>query len=211
MKLHFIDEPELEFGGAGRHIDIRHGLTEHGPLDRGLTSALQCVRVGVVGTAPDVERLRVWIDRCRGGVDPKKSKRTTLFVGFPGFGASGNFCDFVVDDRLVDTISGSDLRAIGEADEAKFQTASIQRFYQGAADLIEKANAHVVLCLLPETFVRRIDAPAALEKGPPSRGAQQGAEGRLARRLQGRGDPTRPPRPSCPPGHLRRWRPPLYP
>ena len=38
MKLHFIDEPELEFGGGGRHIDIRHGLAEHGPLDRGLAS-----------------------------------------------------------------------------------------------------------------------------------------------------------------------------
>ena len=86
MKLHFIDEPELEFGDAGRHIDIRHGLTEHGPLDRGLPSAPQCVRVGVVGAAQDVERLRTWIDHCRSGVDAKKSKRTTLFVGFPGFG-----------------------------------------------------------------------------------------------------------------------------
>jgi hypothetical protein len=157
MKLHYIDEPELEFGGAGRHIDIRHGLTEHGPLDSGLASAPQVIRVGVVGAAQDAEQLRAWIDRCRSGVDAKKSKRTTLFVGFPGFGASSTLCDFVVDDRLVDTISGSDLRSIGEADDLKFQVGSIERFRQGAADLIEKANAHVVLCLLPETFVRRID------------------------------------------------------
>ncbi len=61
MKLHFIDEPELEFGDAGRHIDIRHGLTEHGPLDRGLASAPQSIRVGVVGAAQDVELLRAWI------------------------------------------------------------------------------------------------------------------------------------------------------
>ncbi len=169
MKLYFIDEPELEFGGAGRHIDIRHGLTEHGPLDCGLLSAPQNVRVGVVGAAQDVERLRAWIDRCRGGIDPKKSERTTLFVGFPGFGGSGTLCNFVVDDRLVDTISGSDLRDIGEADETRFQTASIQRFYHGAADLIEKANAHVVLCLLPEAFVRRIDVPTTPDKGPRSR------------------------------------------
>jgi hypothetical protein len=169
MKLHFIDEPELEFGGAGRHIDIRHGLTEHGPLDRGLASAPQTVRVGVVGAAQDVERVRAWIDRCRAGVDPKKSKRTTLFVAFPGFGESTTLCDFVVDDRLVDIVSGNDLRDIGEADESRFETASMQRFYQGAADLIEKANAHVVLCLLPETFVRRIDVPATPEKGPRSR------------------------------------------
>lgn len=169
MKLHFIDEPELEFGDTGRHIDIRHGLTEHGPLDRGLASAPETIRVGVVGVAQDVEQLRVWIDRCRSGVDAKKSKRTTLFVGFPGFGASSTLCEFVVDDRLVDTISGNDHRSIGEADDVKFQVASIERFRQGAADLIEKANAHVVLCLLPETFVRRIDVPSAPEGGPRSR------------------------------------------
>ncbi len=31
-KLHLIDEPELEFG-TGKHIDIRYGLRNHGPLD----------------------------------------------------------------------------------------------------------------------------------------------------------------------------------
>lgn len=169
MKLHFIDEPELEFGSAGRHIDIRHGLTEHGPMDGGLASAPQSIRVGVVGAAQDVERLQAWIERCRSGVDAKKSKRTTLFVGFPGFGASGMLCDFVVDDRLVDVISGSDLRDIGEADDTRFLAASIERFRQGAADLIEKANANVVACLLPEVFVRRIDVPTTPDKGPRSR------------------------------------------
>lgn len=169
MKLHFIDEPELEFAGAGRHIDIRHGLTEHGPLDRGLASAPQAVRVGVVGAAQDVERLRAWIDRCRAGVAAKQSKRTTLFVPFPGFGNNGTLSEFAVDDRLVDSISGADLRNIIDSDDVRFHTASSDRFRQGAADLIEKANAHVVLCLLPEEFVRRIDVPATPETGPRSR------------------------------------------
>ncbi|MEX2168628.1 MAG: hypothetical protein WD851_04930 [Pirellulales bacterium] len=169
MKLHFIDEPELEFAGAGRHIDIRHGLTEHGPLDRGLPSAPQAVRAGVVGAAKDVERLRAWIDHCRSGVDAKSSKRTTLFVGFPGFGGSETLCDFIVDDRLIDVISSADIRDIGEAAIDEFYTASIKRYREGAADLIEKANANVVLCLLPEEFVRRIDVPATPETGPRSR------------------------------------------
>lgn len=169
MKLHFIDEPELEFAGGGRHIDIRHGLTEHGPLDRGVSTAPQTVRVGVVGAAKDVERLRVWFDRCRLGIEAKQSKRTTLFVAFPGFGDSGTLCDFVIDDRLIDTISAGDVRDIGEADDAKFNTASTERYRQGAADLMEKSNANVVLCLLPEEFVRRIDIPVTPEKGPRSR------------------------------------------
>jgi len=28
-----IAEPELEFGGGGRHLDIRFGLMDHGPFD----------------------------------------------------------------------------------------------------------------------------------------------------------------------------------
>jgi hypothetical protein len=169
VKLHHIDEPELEFAGAGRHIDIRHGLTEHGPLDRGLPSAPQIVRVGVVGIAKDVELLRTWFDHCRAGIDAKRSKRTTLFVGFPGFGGNGTFCDFIVDDRLTDKISGTDHRNISDAGEEGFIDASIDRYRQGAADLIEKANANVVLCLLPEEFVRRIDVPTTPDAGPRSR------------------------------------------
>lgn len=169
MRLHFIDEPELEFAGAGRHIDIRHGLTEHGPLDAGLQSAPQLVRLGVVGVAKDIEGIRAWVDRCRSGIDAKKSKRTTLFVGFPGFGANGSICDFVIDDRLVDQISGADVRDLQDADDKSFLQKSIDRYRQGAADLIEKANAQVVLCLLPEEFVRRIDVPSEPESGPRSR------------------------------------------
>jgi len=169
MKLHFIDEPEMEFGGAGRHIDIRHGLAEHGPLDRGLPSAPQSVRLGVVGIAKDVERLRAWVDHCRTGVEAKKSKRNTLFVRFPGFGADSTLCDFIVDDRLVDQISNSDLRDLTGGDDVKFFDKSLDRYRQGAADLIEKASASVVLCLLPEEVVRRIDVPTKPETGPRSR------------------------------------------
>ena len=75
----------------------------------------------------------------------------------------------MVDDRLVDVISGSDLRDIGGADDADFLAASTERFRQGAADLIEKANAAVVACLLPDSFVRRIDVPATPDIGPRSR------------------------------------------
>ena len=32
MNLTFLEEPELEFG-AGRHIDIRFGIMNYGPLD----------------------------------------------------------------------------------------------------------------------------------------------------------------------------------
>jgi len=166
----------LEFAGGGRHIDIRHGLAEHGPLDRGLISAPKAIRVGVVGSAKDVERFREWVARCRHGVEAKASRLATLFVAFPGFGDAGPFCDFLVDDRLVDVISGTDLERIGGTSEAAFGSAAAERFREGAADLIEKANAEVVVCLLPEPFVRRIDVPRGPESRPRSRRHRHGHE-----------------------------------
>jgi len=169
MKPLFIEEPELEFGGGARHIDTRHGLIEHGALDRGLESAPKTVRIGVVGAASDVETFREWLDACRGGVEAKESHRTTLFVGFPGFGDGKPFCDFVVDERLVDAIPVSELTQIAEIpDEKTFFEASSKRFLEGGADLIEKANAAVILTLLPESFVRRIDIPDGQQSGPRS-------------------------------------------
>jgi hypothetical protein len=35
MKPDLLEEPELEFGGLRRHVDIRQGLTLFGPLDSG--------------------------------------------------------------------------------------------------------------------------------------------------------------------------------
>jgi hypothetical protein len=169
MKTLFIDEPELEFGTGARHIDTRHGLIEHGALDRGLGSAPKEVRVGVVGAAADIEMLRQWIEACRAGIGAKDSHRTTLFVEFPGFGDGKPFCDFVVDDRLVDTITTSELsRVAAIPDEDKFYEASSHLFLEGGTNLVENANAAVVLALLPEPFVRRIDVPEE-QLGPRSR------------------------------------------
>ena len=49
MNITFLDEPPLEFGGSGRHIDIRFGIMEHGPLDRTRGTAPRRIRVGLVG------------------------------------------------------------------------------------------------------------------------------------------------------------------
>jgi hypothetical protein len=168
MRGIFIDEPELEFGSAGRHIDIRHGLIEHGPLDRGTGQAPQNVRVGVIGAAADIERFDEWLDGCRNGVEAKASQRRTLFVEFPGFGEGRPLCDFLRGERLSDVIAPRDVDAIATLARNDFSLQVTERFSQGASHLIDNANADVVVCLLPEVFVRRIDVPDAEEKGPRS-------------------------------------------
>ncbi len=50
MKIELIDEPELDFGG-GRHIDIRFGLRNYGPLDFESGLAPREITIGIVGTS----------------------------------------------------------------------------------------------------------------------------------------------------------------
>lgn len=86
MKIAFIDEPELEFGCGGRHLDIRFGMMNHGPFDLDSENAPKEVRLGIVGTPETVQGLGAWLQRCAGGVDAKPSRQPNLFPRFPGFG-----------------------------------------------------------------------------------------------------------------------------
>ena len=49
MKVEFLQEPELEFG-VGKHIDIKFGLMDYGPLDFDNPLAPKKIKLGVVGT-----------------------------------------------------------------------------------------------------------------------------------------------------------------
>ena len=91
MKLRFFQEPELEFGNGGTHVDIRYGLTRHGPLDLGEASAPSQLKVGLVGTEETIAGIRQWFDRCREGIAAKQSKLSNLFPPFPGFSENSSF------------------------------------------------------------------------------------------------------------------------
>src|ERR1700689_1311141 len=101
MIAFFLEEPELEFARGGRHIDIPFGLSTLGPLDRTGELAPRAIRVGVVGDAESVGGFQQWITKCRGGIEAKPSPLSTLFPSFPGFGATGAFCDFVCTPQLT--------------------------------------------------------------------------------------------------------------
>jgi hypothetical protein len=58
MKFSFFHEPELEFGSGGTHVDIRYGITQHGPLDIDETTAPSKLRVGLIGTDETIAAIR---------------------------------------------------------------------------------------------------------------------------------------------------------
>jgi hypothetical protein len=58
MRVDVLDEPELEFGGGGRHIDPRFGFTACGPGDLTTGGAPSAIRIGLVGPAEQLDGLR---------------------------------------------------------------------------------------------------------------------------------------------------------
>ena len=62
IEVSHIDEPELEFGGGGRYLDIRFGLMDYGPFDLTHSEAPHRIRIGIVGSAATGEGVARWIE-----------------------------------------------------------------------------------------------------------------------------------------------------
>src|SRR5437899_12042943 len=105
MKTDFIPEPELEFGAGARHVDVRFGLLNYGPLDLGGALAPKHIKLGFIGSAVSIDGALGWLERCRHGIAAKKSRKPNLFPRFPGFSLEGCFrSEIVIDARLHRTL-----------------------------------------------------------------------------------------------------------
>lgn len=147
-----IGEPELEFGGGGRHVDIRFGLMDYGPFDAVHLEAPRRVRVGIVGSAETVEGASRWMNRCNAGLPAKASRQPNLFPAFPGLGKDGAFrCEFVTSAEFQRTLPQRELlrlAAISDANEATRETvAAFLDEFRALAE--QNIPPDVVLCALP--------------------------------------------------------------
>lgn len=117
----FIPEPGLEFGLRQQLVDPRVGLGIHGPVDRTSTRTAP-IRLGLIGTGPLIDKVRRWLARCQGEVEPIRrsvlrgqvvTRRTDPAVvpKFPGIRAVFA-TDFVLNDQLVETLSSAELEEI---------------------------------------------------------------------------------------------------
>lgn len=150
MKIELLAEPELEFG-VGRHIDIRFGLRNYGPLDCGSAVAPHEIPVGIVGTAQSVEGVREWLGRCStAGIAAKDSPQPYLFPAFPGFTEESGFrSKLVFDDRLQRVIRDRDIIDLARADRAGLIEDAVELFLEEMRHIAEIADPGVIVCALP--------------------------------------------------------------
>jgi hypothetical protein len=164
MKVSFIPEPELEFGHANRHIDIRFGLSRYGPRDVDDPLAPKKIALGIVGTPEGVEKVTSWLDRCRTEIPAKRSRQPNLFPYFPGFREDGPFrSTLLLDPQLCQTIPErvfTDL--LGGADHNTAVSAAVEMFLGEFATLSENRRPNVLLCAVPHQLVGFMDPASRL-------------------------------------------------
>jgi hypothetical protein len=139
----------LEFG-AGRHIDIRFGLMNYGPLDAQSPLAPHEIRVGIGGTSETVTGVREWLERCAAGVMAKQSPQPYLFPPFPAFGTDTTFAaKLVFADRLERTIHEREIINLARHGRARLIEEAVELFLAEMRHLVESAQPHVLVCALP--------------------------------------------------------------
>lgn len=159
MKLRFFQEPELEFGNGGTHVDIRYGLMRHGPLDLGETSAPSQLKVGLVGTEETIAGIRQWFDRCRDGISAKQSKLSNLFPPFPGFSENSSFhASLVFHDRWSSPIRQREVDAVlAHTQGDQIVREAVGLFLDHGDALIEQGGPMVLVCVPPKDLLGAVD------------------------------------------------------
>ncbi|WP_037057030.1 argonaute/piwi family protein [Ralstonia pickettii] len=161
MKLDFLEEPELEFGGHHRHVDMRQGIALFGPLDS-IEGQARRIRLGVVGTQQTVDGILQWLERSKAGIKAKASRQPHLFPDFPGFGADSAFrAEFDIDSTAVRTLSNRELNRI-TAQSQLMAVAEGQSLLSDEVQAIsESCRPDVVIVGVPPELVALEDEEAS--------------------------------------------------
>ncbi len=156
FKPGILDEPLLEFGGNGREIDIRLGLMRHGPLEPERATR---VRLGIIGTAETAEGFERFLERCKAGIDAKKSRQPNLFLPFPGLGNDNPFrCAFEIDPHARKHLPRADIARIAAIASTPRAIAEAVELFAVQAQAIAEAPAppDVIICALPLDLIMRV-------------------------------------------------------
>jgi hypothetical protein len=167
MNLAILEEPELEFGGGNRHVDIRFGIKDYGPFDLQSPRAPKEIRVGLIGTSATVEGTARWLEKCSQGIAQKQTKQPNLFPAFPPVSSTSSFCcEVQTDGSLTRTLTNSSLEAISDASTIVERIEkAVDLFVNEVEFLAENSNPNVIICALPLELLELL----AEEKKSPGR------------------------------------------
>jgi hypothetical protein len=151
MRVEVLDEPQLEFGGGGRHVDPRFGITVHGPADLNMQGAPTAIRIGLVGPADQLDGLRQWLERCREPIPAKDERYPHLFPSFPGCDIDrGLFTTLVFSDRNTRLVPERPLRALANRSGAEPVNEAVDLYVDELGALAEENRVDLILVARPD-------------------------------------------------------------
>lgn len=164
MEIGHLPEPELEFGGGIRHIDIRFGLMDYGPHDLADEGRKKEIRIAIVGDAASVAGAAAWFEECRAGLRSKIGRQPNLFVPFPGLGPDGPFrCSFLFPEEMRNTIAHREvvkIAAIG--DRPARERAAAEAFTDLVRTVMDRTSRpDVIVCAVPQELFRQDESATA--------------------------------------------------
>jgi hypothetical protein len=160
MKADWLSEPELDFGDDGRHVDIRFGLMNYGPLDVLSEFAPKRIPLGIVGTPESVEGLCEWLELCKQPIAAKgKTRLYNLFPLFPGFRPDTAFqSDLVVGAESIRTIPADRFDSLlKKSPYNEVVSTAVRLFVEEFRFLCEQSDPKVLLCAVPAQIARLMD------------------------------------------------------
>jgi hypothetical protein len=158
MKLHFIEEPELEFG-RDTHVCPRAGIAEFDVYDTKLQARREKIIVGAVGTSDTLAKLKEWLDKCSGFIPPKlKAKQPNLFPPFYGFNEEQGFkASLVHDDEVTRPLNNSDIQRILKIEDWNERVkAAVELYYPQVKFLAQHRPTDVIVCIVPDDLYEQI-------------------------------------------------------
>ena len=158
MKLHFIQEPLLEFG-QDKHICPKAGITQYGVYDTRFDARRERIFVGAVGTSDTLSRLAVWLEKCSNHIlPPENSKQPNLFPGFCGFNPESGFkAELVLEERITRPINNSDIGKIIKIENWNDRVnEAVETYYQQVKFLAQNRSVDLIVCVIPTRLYNKI-------------------------------------------------------
>jgi len=165
MNLTHLEEPLLEFG-AGKHVDIRFGIMNYGPLDVDNAVAPKNINVGIVGTTETIDGVRRWLEHCKNEISAKSNKedptrpnkQPNLFARFPGFNrGTGFYSNLILQDSLCRPLPKNDLPSImNRAGRNERISRAVDLFMEEIRYLAQNTSAPVIICAIPLSLLEGI-------------------------------------------------------
>jgi hypothetical protein len=164
MKIHFLDEPLLQFGND-YHVCPRFGISNfetYDSQDNLISTKPKDIVLGVVGTNQNFESFDKWIGLCSNYIAEKESKQPNLFTSFCGFNEyEGLKAKMVYNSSYFRQINDIQIKAI-VVEVTK--TKNVQKGIKDSAELYLKhieflatdKTPKVIICIIPDLLWNKV-------------------------------------------------------